>query len=105
MSNEERLIKVLKSPYVSEKATRLEDRGQYVFKVALDANKFEIKNAVSYMFKVVVDSVQVSNVKSKSKTFARIKGKRKAWKKAYVCLKDGESIDFSNIEKKERRAK
>ncbi|MCK4608640.1 MAG: 50S ribosomal protein L23 [Gammaproteobacteria bacterium] len=94
MSNEERLLKVLRAPHVSEKATIAQEKGQYVFKVASDATKLEIKKAVELMFKVKVTNVQVSNVKSKAKTFGRIPGRRKGWKKAYVTLPEGQAIDL-----------
>lgn len=94
MSNEERLLKVLLTPHVSEKATQAAVARQYVFKVVDDATKVEVKKAVELLFKVTVIAVQVSNVKGKIKTFARIKGKRKGYKKAYVTLKEGQNIDF-----------
>ena len=94
MSTEERLLKILLMPHVSEKATAAAVNRQYIFKVLKTANKLEIKQAVEMLFKVKVIAVQVSNVKSKIKTFARIKGRRKGWKKAYVTLQEGQSIDF-----------
>ena len=95
MSNEERLLKVLLKPHVSEKATFAQEKGQYVFKVLADANKLEIKKAVELMFKVQVKQVQVSNVKSKLKKFGRREGWHKGWKKAFVTLPEGQSIDLS----------
>ena len=72
-----------------------EANNQYVFKVAKDATKPEIKQAVELMFDgAEVESVQVSNVKGKNKMFARMPGKRANWKKAYVKLKPGFDIDF-----------
>ncbi len=94
MSNEERLLKVLLSPHVSEKATNAAADRQYVFKVMNDATKPAVKKAVELLFKVNVISVQISNVKGKVKTFARIKGRTKGWKKAYVTLQEGQSIDL-----------
>lgn len=95
MSNEERLLKVLLGPLVSEKATNVAMHRQYVFKVLKDATKTEVKKAVELLFKVNVTAVQISNAKGKVKSFARIKGWRKGYKKAYVTLKDGQNIDFS----------
>lgn len=93
--NQERLINILFEPRVSEKSTLVADKyNQFVFKVAGDANKDEIKQAVELMFKVEVASVQVCNVKGKSKTFKALQGSRKGWKKAYVRLKPGFDIDF-----------
>lgn len=94
MTNEERLLKVLLAPSVSEKSTRVGADGQYVFKVISSANKFEIKKAVELLFKVNVTAVSVCNVKRKAKTFGRVSGWRKGWKKAYVSLKEGESIEL-----------
>ena len=93
--NQERLMKILLSPHVSEKSTLTADTNrQFVFRVARDARKPEIKRAVELMFKVQVNRVQVVNVKGKRKTFGRIPGRRPDWKKAYVCLKAGFDIDF-----------
>ena len=95
MSNEERILKVLLTPHVSEKTTFAQEKGQYVFKVMSNANKLEIKKAVELMFKVTVKRVQVSNVKSKLKKFGRREGWRKGWKKSYVTLPEGQSINLS----------
>jgi large subunit ribosomal protein L23 len=93
--NEERLITLLKEPCISEKSTMVADKhNQFVFKVAVNANKTEIKKAVEKMFEVEVASVQVSNVKGKRKMFKNEPGKRPGWKKAYVKLKSGFDIDF-----------
>ena len=66
-----------------------------MFRVADDAPKPLIKAAVELMFKVEVESVQVSNVKGKEKRFGRFIGRRRNWKKAYVCLKPGQEINFA----------
>lgn len=93
--NEERLMKVLLGPHVSEKGTRVgELHQQIVFKVVSDASKPEIKRAVEKMFDVQVDAVRVLNVKGKRKGVGRARGRRKDWKKAYVSLKPGQDIDF-----------
>ncbi|MCU0833133.1 MAG: 50S ribosomal protein L23 [Chromatiaceae bacterium] len=93
--NQERLLKVLISPVVSEKATlAAELRGQYAFRVVPDATKREIGRAVETLFQVQVEGVQVVNVKGKQKRFGQRLGKRKDWRKAYVRLKAGQSIDF-----------
>ncbi len=93
--NQERILKVLKAPHVSEKATILaETDNQFVFKVAVDATKREIKKAVETMFEVEVDSVRTLNVKGKTKRFGMVQGKRADWKKAYVSLKPGQDLDF-----------
>ena len=93
--NQERLLQVLLAPQISEKATYVaEKRNQVIFRVASDATKPEIKAAVELLFKVEVDSVQVSNVKGKVKRFKGSVGRRKGWKKAYVSLKAGQEINF-----------
>ena len=94
--NQERLLQVLLAPQISEKATYVaEKRNQVIFRVASDATKPEIKAAVELLFKVEVDSVQVSNVKGKVKRFKGRPGVRSDVKKAYVTLEAGNSIDVS----------
>ena len=93
--NEERLLKGLLAPHVSEKSNRLTDRyNQVAFKVARDATKPEIKDAVELLFKVKVTGVTVLNVKGKRKRFGALTGRRSDWKKAYVSLEAGHEIDF-----------
>ena len=93
--NQQRLMQVLLAPQISEKATYVADKNeQVVFRVASDATKPEVKAAVELLFKVVVDSVQIANVKGKQKKFGRFMGSRKSWRKAYVCLKAGQEINF-----------
>ncbi len=93
--NQERLMKVLLGPVVSEKATLAADgNGQYAFRVVPDANKQEIGRAVETLFDVKVDRVQILNVKGKRKRFGQRLGKRKDWRKAYVRLAAGQNIDF-----------
>ena len=97
--SQERLLKVILGPVVSEKATEIADaRSQFTFKVATDATKAEIKSAVEMLFKKDVDSVQVVNVKGKKKRTGQRLGQRKNWKKAYVCLKPGQDIDITSGE-------
>lgn len=97
--NHERLYTVIMGPHVSEKSTLLsENYNQYTFKVALDATKPEIREAVEKLFNVVVDDLQVMKVKGKTKRTARGKiRKRSDWKKAYVRLEAGHEIDFADI--------
>ena len=92
----DRLALVLLAPVVSEKGTFIADKHeQVIFKVVQDATKPEIKAAVEAMFKVQVESVQVVNVSGKIKRFGRFTGRRRNWKKAYVCLKPGQEINFA----------
>ena len=94
--SQERLLQVLLAPQVSEKATYIADKNeQVVFKVASDATKPEVKAAVELLFKVQVESVNVANVKGKSKRFGKMMGRRKNWKKAFICLKPGQEINFA----------
>ena len=93
--NRERLMKVLLSPVVSEKAAlAAESSAQYAFHVAPDATKREIGRAVEVMFDVKVDRVQVINLKGKNKRFGQRLGKRPGSRKAYVRLMPGHDIDF-----------
>ena len=90
-------------PIVTEKATRVtERRGQYTFRVSPDANKFQIKDLVERLYRVKVVSVNTANMRGKNKSrwtkSGLLRGKTAAWKKAYVTLAEGQSIDFySNI--------
>ncbi|MDN3576847.1 50S ribosomal protein L23 [Chitinimonas viridis] len=93
--NQDRLLQVLLAPVISEKSTLVAEKyEQVVFRVVSDATKPEIKAAVELLFKVQVESVQVTNVKPKQKRFGRTNGWRKGWKKAYVALKPGQEIDL-----------
>ncbi len=94
MSNE-RLMKVLLGPLMSEKSANAADNArQFTFKVTTDATKPEIAAAVELLFDVTVDKVQTIKVKGKRKRFGQIQGKRKDWKKAIVRLAEGQDIDF-----------
>ena len=93
---EGRLAQILVAPIVSEKATMAaEKHNQVLFKVLRDATKPEIKAAVELMFKVSVDSVQTVQHKGKAKRFGKSTGRRDHVKKAYVCLAEGQELNFS----------
>jgi len=97
--SQERLMKVLIAPQISEKATYVAEKNdQVIFRVSTDATKPEIKAAVEMMFKVNVNSVQVVCVKGKVKRTGRLMGRRNDWKKAYVCLAAGQEINFAASE-------
>ena len=97
--NQERIFTVLVAPHVSEKAAlNAENNNQYVFKVAIDAKKPEIKKAVESVFDVQVLKVQTSVVKGKVKRFGQKMGRRKDWKKAYVTLAEGSTIEMMSGE-------
>jgi large subunit ribosomal protein L23 len=94
--SEERLMKVLLAPVISEKATFVAEKNeQVVFRVAPDATKPEIKAAVELLFKVQVESVQVLNREGKQKRSGRFTGRRNHTRQAYVCLKPGQEINFT----------
>jgi large subunit ribosomal protein L23 len=92
---------VLLAPVVSEKGTYIADKHQQViFRVAPNATKPEVKAAVELMFgkkdkPIEVMSVQIVNVKGKKKRFGQFTGRRRNWKKAYVCLQPGQEINFA----------
>ncbi|MGD0961278.1 MAG: 50S ribosomal protein L23 [Methylomonas sp.] len=91
-----KLANVLQAPIITEKTANATDHSnQYVFRVTQSATKLQIKKAVELMFKVEVESVRVLNVKGKIKRFGRSLGKRSDWKKAYVKLQSGHSIEFA----------
>ena len=94
--SEERLMKVLLAPVISEKATFVAEKNeQVVFLVAPDANKLEIKAAVEMLFKVQVESVQVANREGKKQRSGRFNGRRNHTRRAFVCLKPGQEINFT----------
>ena len=96
--NQERIMSILLAPHVSEKASVAADRGQFVFKVAINATKLEIKKAVEMMFEVKVKNVRTAVAKGKTKRTGQISGRRSNWKKAYVSLQEGQDIDFVGAE-------
>ncbi len=87
---------IVLKPVISEKSTILkEQKKQYCFEVARDANKYEVRSAIERLFNVKVDSVRLVNVRGKMKRLGRSIGKRRDRKKAYVELKEGEKpIEF-----------
>lgn len=93
--SDERNLTVLRAPYVSEKSTRLSEHNQYVFAVAQDATKADVKSAVEKMFDVNVVAVNMANVKGKLKMFRFRPGRKASVRKAYVRLADGQSIDVA----------
>ena len=97
--NVERMYSVILAPHVSEKsALMVEASNQYAFKVAADASKPEIREAVEKIFNVVVEDLQVLNVKGKTKRTGRGKLRHRSdWKKAYVRLEAGHEIDFADL--------
>lgn len=86
---------VIRSPIITEKATRLSELNKVVFRVADDASKDEIAAAVEELFKVKVTKVNTLNVKGKTKRFRGVMGRRSDIKKAIVTLAEGQSIDIT----------
>ncbi|SDW80962.1 50S ribosomal protein L23 [Nitrosomonas communis] len=101
----ERALQIILAPQISEKATLIAEKdNQIVFRVLPSADKNEIKAAVEYLWKsqkIEVTKVQISNVKGRQKRFGRYMGRRANWKKAYVGIKKGQEINFSEIIKGE----
>lgn len=96
--NQERIMSILLAPHVSEKASIAADKGEFVFKVAINATKLEIKRAVEMMFDVKVERVTTAVAKGKTKRTGTVSGRRSNWKKAYVSLQEGQDIDFVGAE-------
>ena len=91
--NQEKVLKTLLAPIVSEKISMLSAQNQYAFKVRVDSNKKEIKSAVETLFGVTVENVTTSIVKGKRKIFKGKIGRRVNWKKAMVRVSEGQMID------------
>jgi large subunit ribosomal protein L23 len=89
----EKILGVLRSPHISEKTTRVQESNQYVFEISSDATKADVKAAVEELFSVKVLAVNVLVVKGKTKSFRQRTGRRGNWRKAYVRLAEGQSID------------
>ena len=93
--NREQLMNVLISPHVTEKTSlAMQNNNQYTFRVRRDATKPDIKKAVELMFEVKVAGVQVVNEPGKSRRFGKTLGRTQDWKKAYVSLAQGQTIDY-----------
>ena len=98
--NREQLMTVLLAPHVTEKTSlAMQNHNQYVFRVRRRATKTDIKQAVELMFDVKVKGVQVVNEPGKTRRFGNRNGRTQDWKKAYVRLAAGQSIDYENAGK------
>jgi large subunit ribosomal protein L23 len=95
--NDAQLYQVIRAPRVSEKTVRMQEHNQYAFEVASDATKADIKAAVEKIFDVQVKSVNVVNTKGKHKAFRFRQGRRGDWRKAYVTLAEGQTIDVTAV--------
>lgn len=86
---------IVRRAMVTEKGTRIrEGQNGYLFEVARDANKIEIKRAVEAIFDVKVTTIRTLRVHGKPKRVGRHAGHRPDWKKAVVTLKKGQTIDL-----------
>jgi large subunit ribosomal protein L23 len=93
--NREQLMDVLIAPHVTEKTSlAMQNHNQYTFRVRRDATKTDIRKAVELMFDVKVAGVQVVNETGKARRFGRTVGRTQDWKKAYVSLAAGQTIDY-----------
>ena len=91
----EQLMSVLIAPHVTEKTSlAMQNHNQYTFRVRRDATKTDIRKAVELMFDVKVAGVQVVNEPGKERRFGRTAGRTQDWKKAYVSLAAGQTIDY-----------
>ena len=85
---------IIYSPVITEKTSALAQNNVFVFKVAKNANKIQIKQAIEETFNVKVKSVNTLNTKPKAKRVGRYTGKTKTYKKAIVTLVDGQAIEM-----------
>jgi large subunit ribosomal protein L23 len=93
--NREQLMSVLIAPHVTEKTSlAMQNHNQYTFRVRREATKTDIKKAVELMFEVKVAGVQVVNEPGKARRFGKTHGRTQDWKKAYVSLQSGQTIDY-----------
>jgi len=87
---------VIVAPVITEKATRILENNQVIFKVSIEATKPQIKRAVESLYGVKVTGVNTVNIKGKNKLFRGVRGKRADIRKAMVTLAEGQSIDLSS---------
>ena len=102
----ERALNIILQPLITEKATLISEKhNQYLFKVKNDADKAEIKAAIEYIWKaenISVIGVNTVNIKGKNKRFGRFLGKRPDYKKAYVSVKQGQNLNYTDIKLSEK---
>lgn len=89
------MLRIIRAPHITEKATLISEHNQVAFKVAVDATKPAIAAAVEHLFKVKVKAVNTIRMDGKTKRFRGIPGRRADWKKAMVTLEEGHSIDVT----------
>jgi large subunit ribosomal protein L23 len=94
-TGKEKLMSVLLAPHITEKTSlAMQNANQYTFRVRRTANKTEVRQAVELMFDVKVAGVTVVNEPGKTRRFGRTPGRTQDWKKAYVRLAQGQTIDY-----------
>ena len=86
--------RILKNVHITEKATELAEKGQYIFKVFENANKQEIKKVVESVYHVDVVSVNIINIHRKRKRLGKSIGWKQGYKKAIVKIKKGQEIEI-----------
>ena len=91
----QQMYDIIRSPVITEKATAVSEHNQVVFRVALDADKRQIKTAVEGLFDVKVDAVNTIRVQGKTKRVRGRPGRRSDYKKAIVTLAEGSRIDVT----------
>ena len=93
--SEAEMLRIIRAPQITEKATMVSEHNQVTFKVAVDATKPQIAAAVSHLFNVKVEKVNTVRMDGKVKRFRGVLGRRPDWKKAIVTLAEGESVDIT----------
>ena len=93
--SEAEMLRIIRAPHITEKATLISEHNQVTFKVALNATKPTIKVAVQHLFDVKVSAVNTVRIDGKTKRLRGVMGRRDDWKKATVTLAKGESIDVT----------
>ncbi|WMY97279.1 MAG: 50S ribosomal protein L23 [Arsenophonus sp.] len=97
MQYQEKLLKLLFKPHISEKTSNLMKLNNTIsFKVKKNATKQEIRDAIKKIFKIEVQNINTVQIKGKIKKNKNIIGRKKNWKKAYITLKKGQSLDIIN---------
>lgn len=99
MDESARLRKLLKRPLITEKSVKLQETvNTFAFEVAREANKVEIKRAIETIFDVKVEGVRIVTMRGKMKRLGRFVGQRSSWKKAFVTLAQGQTLElFENV--------
>lgn len=92
-----KLYSTIIEPIITEKSTFVKQDNKYVFKVHLKASKVDIKNAVEKLFKAKVKKVNIANFSGKERIIGWMRGRTPSYKKAYVTLAEGQTIEELNV--------